>query len=411
MLTGTYNISKATPNPFTGAVYSCLMVQAGARFGTKGDEWMIGFDSSETDENMRHHLIAYGIHVSSSLLQQGGILENVEDGDIIYDCSSITSSKSPPVKQLHTEQVGNVPLDFLSMFNDNNSTTPASGGYKYGMPIGARTEVVLWAIEMHAHVDMFEPDAQVPIKIHVKGTTDAPDKDVLGMVMYGVNPPFPGVAKELLMNIPINSDGQYTITSGSRPAAPFCNAYVYPDAVECESCCPNYPFVYPNNWFELRMEQSGLPYVDLISSHLHYHHLGVSAVGSIVSLDGTETLVDAQFNHENSLHALSQPLRLTSTDGLKMKCTYERHGNMTTNIIGGYTTSEEMCLGFSYYTAPVDVPFFHPGLLYGDICNTVQNEGYANENDPMDDTLTYLGIPKQYICRGSCANDPIGCPN
>lgn len=409
MLQGTYDISKAVTNPFSGAVYSCLMVHAGGRFGNRGPEWMTGFNSSETASGLAHHTIIYGIDATSSLLQEGGILENVEDGDIVYDCFSVTSNQSPPPKLLHSEQIGNEPLDLLSMFGDDGST---ANGYPYGIPVGAGTGITWWAIEFHAHAHEFPPEAQVPIKFHVKGTTDAPDENIDGMVMYGVQPPFPGFPKQALMNIPINSDGQYTITAGMNPAAAVCpsaeNYYYYPDAVACESCCPRGGPVYLDVLpFELRMEQMGTPQVKLITSFLHYHHTGVKAETWIVSLDGTETSIDVQTGHGNALRKLNTPLVLKDTDGMKVKCTFERQQGDTTNIGGGYTSAEEMCLGFSYYVSAVPVAQPAPNLLYGSICNTVQNEGYLVENDPMD-FLLYLGIPKGAICLGPCPGD-VGC--
>ena len=133
------------------------MVQSSAIFGKYGDEWMIGFDSSETIPELRHHAIAYGISPQSDLFKENGLLEDVQHGDIIYDCAGVTTDRSVAPKIMYSEQVGNQPLDLLSMFDENNST---ANGYSYGIPVGARTGISWWAIEVHVHADMIETDEE-----------------------------------------------------------------------------------------------------------------------------------------------------------------------------------------------------------------------------------------------------------
>lgn len=403
-LKSEYDVSKAVVNAH-GAVYSCVLFQSSAIFGTRGDEWVIGFNTSETNENLRHHLLGFELAFTSSLFKEGGLLENVQNGDVIYDCSGIIASTNPSPKTIFAEQAGNDALDLLSMFGDDGST---ANGYPYGIPVGARTGSSWWCFEMHVHADMFNAFDKVPIIFQVTGTTDAPKNELVGMAVFGTITPNPFLHPLALMNIPINSDGQYTITSEGLPAARSCDPSIFPDATKCESCCPSSPQVYYDNPLELAMDFSGYDEVYITTALHHYHHLGVKAESWITHLDGTETPIGTQIGHGNALHALNTPLRFTPTDGLKVKCTYERHDGNTANIVGGYKTSEEMCLVFSYFYAKN--PSYikpSPSILIGSWCNTIQNEGYPNWNNPIE-FYDSIGVPSSLFCGGPCAADP-GC--
>lgn len=143
---------------------------------------------------------------------------------------------------------------------------------------------------MHAHNSEELDNLYAKLKFHLTTTTYAQDES-LGMVMWGVSVKVPGLPGDIFMNIPVNSDGEHTISSTTYPAISDCS--LEPEAVSCESCCPSGGPVMLSIPGEGRMSTYNHTSVKLITSFLHHHHTEIHVEVDVLKFDGSVT----QFNN------------------------------------------------------------------------------------------------------------------
>lgn len=404
---GQFEVPQYPTNLRYGVTYACLIVSANRWPGT---QWMVGL-SDQNNDTIVHHMVIYTVPEGSTLLQSGGFLHGVQDGDVLPDCTGINGDPTHPTSILYADQPGNDNLNTLSGFDENAAS---ANGYSFGVPFGkAQTNNAFYAFQFHVHNDDMVEGITTPLRWQVKTTTDIPDSEG-GMIFAGVAPPVPGLPDDLFMNIPVNSDGEYTIKSTTQPAALSCDAT--PEAVPCTSCCPNNPPVrFDNAAYEGRMRRTGLSNVSILTSFLHSHARQLRLRAYKVGFDQNETMIDECIGCGHStgvgaFHILNEPVQLQAGEGFSVECDYGppmHHHDMneigSSNVIGGYSSQQEMCLFFGYYAAPVGQSLV-PGrtLTYLGQCDNVQNKGYPNESRAL---ARYPWLDA-YFCRGNCPFDP-----
>jgi hypothetical protein len=179
--------------------------------------------------------------------------------------------------------------------------------------------------------------------------------------------PNPSLPKKFFINIPINSDSEYTITTTSLPAIADCSAES--EAILCKSCCPSGGKVFVSSPGEGEMIAQNQTKVKLITAFTHGHRLLKHMDSYKIGFDGTETPISSCHNcgaghgdhgdmpvSDNAFKILPTPIELNAGEGLKLKCKYEREHGHIENIVGGFRADKEMCLVFYYYAYVNDMP-------------------------------------------------------
>lgn len=376
------------------------------------DSWLQSFED-QSDPNVVHHKVVYGVPRDSGVVQPGGFLHGLRTGDFIPNAIEPTDGIHR-TNSLFSNQVPQGGIDLPMLFDGESAT---ANEWTYGIPLGRQSTYKAVIVTSHIHLDHHEMamkrmmNETVRIKFkYLFTTTTNPPKYNLGTMLVGV-PAQANTMPYTVMNITYEPqiDG-YSITGRNLPNAANC---AVPGATPCDTCCPYAPYTKVDlldGLFAQRLESQGLSSVKLVRTFIHAHRQQRTLELKKIALDGTMTPISSCVGcgpgtwNPGATEVLNPPVPFFAGEGFELTCTYNAlPGNA--NLIGGLRSDEEMCIASILYAYPVTENIPNPGhlMLFPTICDAIVNIDTPSQG-PLVPALD--GVCKLPTCLG----DPICYP-